>query len=246
MNKHYVHSAFQILKLRARILNLNSQYLRRELYPERNILYNLDNRLAVLLKSLDKYDFIKRISSGSALFVGEGNFSFVYTLAKMQRQLGNIIASTYEKYTALSDFSKHNLKLLEKIGVHVLQDVDATKLHKTFNEGSFDTIIFQFPHTGNRESVNNLNPNYVLVRDFIISAYRILKMHGIILITVVDNDYYNNIFKFGEIAELCGLSTPIKYVFDPDDYPGYIHTMAHREGSAIDEYDQFATWEFQV
>ena len=164
----------------------------------------------------------------------------------MQKQLCSVVASTYEKYNTLSDFSKHNLKLLEKIGVHVLQEIDATKLHKIFNKISFDTIIFQFPHTGSRETVNGMNPNYVLVRDFITSACKVLKMHGIILITIVDNDYYNNIFNFAKIAKLYGLSSPIKYVFDPDDYPDYIHTMAHQEGSAIEEYNQFATWKFQV
>lgn len=126
------------------------------------------------------------------------------------------------------------MKLLEKIGVNVLQEIDATKQHKIFNKISFDTIIFQFPHIGSREMVNGMNPNYVLVRDFITSACKVLKMHGIILITVVDNDYHNNIFNFAKIAELYGLSLPIKYVLDPDDYPDYIHTMAHKEVSAID------------
>jgi hypothetical protein len=62
----------------------------------------------------------------------------------------------------------------------------------------------------------------------------------------VDNDYYNNIFNFAKIAELYSLSSPIKYVLDPDDYPDYIHTMAHQEGSSIDQYNQFATWKFQL
>lgn len=54
--------------------------------------------------------------------------------AKMQKQLANVVVSTCEKCSVLSDFSKHNFKLLGKIGVHVLQEIDATKLDKIFNK----------------------------------------------------------------------------------------------------------------
>ena len=70
VNKHYIKSAFRILKLRARILQLKSHCSSLKLYAERSQLYDLDNSLVALLKSLEKYDFIKHISSGSVLFVG--------------------------------------------------------------------------------------------------------------------------------------------------------------------------------
>ncbi|BBJ31379.1 MULTISPECIES: hypothetical protein [spotted fever group] len=34
---------------------------------------------------------------------------------------------------------------------------------------------------------------------------------------------------------------PIKYKFDPKDYPGYVHTMTNQDESAIEEYSKFAT-----
>jgi hypothetical protein len=32
--------------------------------------------------------------------------------------------------------------------------------------------------------------------------------------------------------------------FDPDDFPGYHHTMTHEEESAIDDYEHFASYIF--
>ena len=88
----------------------------------------------------------------------------------------------------------------------LLHDLDGTKLHKIFTRPMFDTIIFQFPHSGSREPINNLNPNYVLMRNFIISASRVLKKDGIILVTIVDNDFYNNMFRLEELATDLGLT----------------------------------------
>lgn len=130
--------------------------------------------------------------------------------------------------------------------MNVLHNVDATKLHKIFNRNSFDTIIFQFPHSGSREEINSLNPNYILDRNFIISASYVLKKHGLILITIVDSNFYNNIFQFEKLLQELRISTPIKYKFDPKDYPEYVHTMTNQDESAIEGYSKFATWEFKL
>ncbi|WP_395477388.1 hypothetical protein [Rickettsia endosymbiont of Pantilius tunicatus] len=39
---------------------------------------------------------------------------------------------------------------------------------------------------------------------------------------------------------------PIKYKFDPKDYPEYSHTMTNQDESAIEEHSKFATWEFKL
>ena len=52
--------------------------------------------------------------------------------------------------------------------------------------------------------------------------------------------------KFDVIAKLNHLQKPVKYSFDPMDYKYYQHTMTHQEGSALDEYDKFATYEFRL
>ena len=118
--------------------------------------------------------------------------------------------------------------------------------YKNFYSKAFDTIIFQFPHSGSREGINGVNANYVLVRNFIISASHILKRDGVVLITVVDSDFYNNMFRFDELAEELRISLPTKYKFDPKDYPEYEHTMTHQDESGIDDYSKFATYEFRL
>lgn len=172
--------------------------------------------------------------------------SFTISLAKKLNLLPNLIASTYEDYSELSNYAKFNAKLLKQAGITVLHGLDGTKLHKNFYSNTFDTIIFQFPHFGSREGINGVNANYVLVRNFIISASHILKRDGVVLITVVDSDFYNNMFRFNELAEELRISLPTKYKFYPKDYPEYEHTMTHQDESAIDDYSKFATYEFRL
>ncbi|MBL3285310.1 DUF2431 domain-containing protein [Rickettsiales endosymbiont of Paramecium tredecaurelia] len=119
-------------------------------------------------------------------------------------------------------------------------------MHQNFYSNAFDTIIFQFPHSGSREGINGVNANYVLVRNFIISASHILKRDGVVLITVVDSDFYNNMFRFDELAQELRISQPIKYKFNPKDYLEYEHTMTHQDESGIDDYSKFATYEFRL
>jgi hypothetical protein len=73
-----------------------------------------------------------------------------------------------------------------------------------------------------------------------------LKRRGAILITIVDSDFYNNMFRFNELAEELGIKSPIKYKFDPKDYPEYEHTMTHQEENGIDDYSKFTSWEFRI
>lgn len=68
---------------------------------------------------------------------------------------------------------------------------------------------------------------------------------GSILIITVDNEYYNNIFQFEELAKLLDLKL-VKYKFDPDEYKDYEHTMTPQDGSVIDKYTSFASWEFKL
>ena len=185
-------------------------------------------------------------NEGNTLLLGEGNLSFTISLVKKLQLLPHLIAATYEDYSELSEYVKLNTKLLKQAGVKILHNLDPTELHQNFYSNAFDTIIFQFPHSGSREGINGVNANYVLVRNFIISASHILKRDGVVLITVVDSDFYNNMFRFDELAEELRISLPKKYKFDPKDYPEYEHTMTHQDESGIDYYSKFATYEFRV
>ncbi len=205
----------------------------------------IDDNLVFLFKSLIQYDFYQALSNGKSLLVGEGNLSFILSLAFKLKNNHNIVASTLENQDELTDSAKGNAKHLKKLGVNVIHGIDATKLNHALKNIKFDKIIFQFPNVGSRELIDGQNPNYVLVKEFLEGAYINLAIDGSIIISAVDNDYYNNIFKFEELALVLGFNKPVKYKFDPKAYPNYEHTMTHQEGSAIDQYTKFATWEFK-
>ena len=246
INHEDLHCALQILELRTKVLDLNLNQIEQGYYGQIKELRALDHKLCTLYKSITKYDFVSTIKGGSTLLVGEGNLSFTISLVKKLQLLPNFITSTYEDYSELSQHAWSNAKLLKQAGIKVLHELDATELHKYFYSNTFDTVIFQFPHSGSGESVNGINANYVLVKKFIISASYVLKKDGVLLITVVDSDFYNNTFRFDELAEELGISQPTKYKFNPKDYPEYEHTMTHQEENGIDDYSKFITYEFRI
>ena len=197
-------NAFRILEFRLKLIELRLRCSELGLKGPQQLICDAMHELSLISKSLIKYDFIKRISCGSTLLVGEGNLSFACVLAERIQYLNKMITSTYEKYSELSDDAKHNVRILNDINMHILYGLDGTKLHKVFSTLSLDTIIFQFPHSGSREPIKGQNPNYVLVHDFLSSSLSVLKKDGVVLITVVDSDYYDNMFKFEELAALTG------------------------------------------
>jgi len=244
--QNIMHATLRIIDLRIKGLFLYQKavLIKNQLIQQEII--KLDKELILLLKNYNSFDFIKQISQGPTLLVGEGNMSFIKCLTKRFQKLPYIVTSTYEKYDELSTLGQSNAKHLRQLGIEVYHELDATKLHEVFSNLIFNTIIFQFPNSGSRESENGTNSNYNLVSNFIKSATKILRQNGSILITTVDSDYYNNIFKFDEIAELQSLQKPIKYSFNPQDYEDYQHTMTNEDKSAIEEYDNFITWEFKL
>jgi hypothetical protein len=241
-----MQSALRILELRAKVFDLNLKQKDLGYYGQTNELRALDHKLYMLYKSITKYDFVSKIKEGNALLVGEGNLSFTISFAKKLGLLFNLIASTYEDYSELSEYAKFNAKLLKRAGIKVLHGLDGTELYKNFYSNAFDAIIFQFLHSGSREGINGVSPNYVLVKKFIIFASYILKRNRVVLITIVDSDFYNNMFRCDELAEELRISQPTKYKFNPKDYSEYEHTMTHQEESGIDDYSKFATYEFRI
>ncbi len=208
-------------------------------------LKQIDAKLIALLKKAAAFDFAQELSKGKTLLVGEGNLSFTLSLAATgQIPKNNLTATTYEKPSELSEVAEENTRKLKSFGVNVLHNVDATRLASFFGNSLFNHVVFQFPNTGTREPVEGHNPNFILVRDFLKSAYNQLSRGSRVLITVVDNSYYQGAFQFEEAAELAGFSAPDSYPFDPSDFPEYDHTMTHQEGSAIDKHTEFRTWVF--
>ncbi len=97
-----------------------------------------------------------------------------------------------------------------------------------------------------RESVEGRTANFILIRNFLISASRQLAKGGGAFISAVDNSYYQGTFQFEEAAEIAGFKPPEIYKFDPSEFPGYVHAMTHEEGSALENHGKFSTWVFRL
>lgn len=93
------------------------------------------------------------------LLVGEGNFSFARSLAEnyLQENWNKMVATCYDSedilYEKYGDEAKENIEILRAFGVHILFDVDATKLQerKMLRKNVFTKIIFNFPHAGKKK-----------------------------------------------------------------------------------------------
>jgi len=189
--------------------------------------------------------FLRCIQQGNILFVGEGNLSFVSSLAQLPNiPSQRITASVYEDKIVSKDTAE-NAELLKKLGISVQCGVDATKLDQHYQGNKFSTIIFQFPHTGSRDPLYGHNPNFVLIRRFLKSAAPCLEEHGQILISAVDNPHYQGAFQFEEAAKETGYKNPETLCFEPSSFPGYTHSNTHDDGSALDSHNKFKTWLFR-
>lgn len=91
------------------------------------------------------FDFSKRVATGATLLVGEGNLSFALSLAKMSsRHARNLLATTFEPDTEVSNTAKQNAAQLRSLGSRVEHNVDATKLTRSIGPQQFQLIIFSF------------------------------------------------------------------------------------------------------
>lgn len=229
---------------------MNQQLIHRSLnlglVAEAKQLQRIDRHLTWLLHKSTSFDFVAEVSQGRTLLVGEGNLSFTRSLAAMSGITpSKLIATTFENKEELSTDAIANAEALRHKGVTVLHGVDASSLASVFGSWRFDTIVFQFPHAGSRDAVEGHNPNFILVRDFLISAAAQLHRGGKVLISVVDSPHYRGAFQFDEAADIAGFAPPESYPFDPSAFPEYEHTMTHQSGSAIDHHDEFSTWVFR-
>lgn len=191
--------------------------------------------------------FMSHIRQGNTLFVGEGNLSLALSIAKTSGvTASDFVATTYEKTSDLSEEAQQNSETLKQSGASVLNGIDATKLDQYFPRQKFDTIVFQFPNAGSREPEYGRNPNFILIRDFLKSAATCLTSNGRILITAVDSPHYQGAFHLEEAAEKAGYRVIGPYPFDPESFPGYSHTNTNDDDSALEKYDEFKTWVFEL
>lgn len=117
----------------------------------------------------------------SVLLVGEGNFSFSAALSRQNLNV-ELVATCYES-SPCQEAAKSNVDYLRKNGVCVLFNVDATKLEEcpSLKSRLFEKIIFNFPHVGGKMRIER---NRDLLRSFFVSAVRMLKENGQVLVTL--------------------------------------------------------------
>lgn len=217
------------------------------LVPEARQCRKLDHALISLLHKATHFDFIGQVAQGRTLLVGEGNLSFSLNLARSSRIVSSrLLTTTFETNDELSEEAIENAQVLKARGVTVVHGVDATDLGNTFGSWLFDNIIFQFPHVGYRGAEEGRNPNFILIRDFLLSAFSQLHRNGRVLITTANTPHYRGAFQFEEAAETAGFQPPEVYPFDPSQFPGYEHTMTHQSSSALENHDTFSTWIFRI
>jgi 25S rRNA (uracil2634-N3)-methyltransferase len=189
---------------------------------------------------------VYRALNCKTLLLGEGNFSFTSSIVFDHHAPPMMITSTiYESIRDISDDSRDDAQKLFKMGVNILENVDATRLDLTFPYQKFDTIIFQFPNAGSREPNRGHNPNFILVRRFLKSALERIRQDGEIIISVVNSPYYEGRFRMDEAAEYAGITNFFAIPFSPGDFPSYSHVNTNDEDSALKEHRSFETWIFQ-
>ena len=194
-------------------------------------------------KQLLAFDFSELVHGGPVLFVGEGNLSFSHHLAKfagLTRR--NIVATVYENAESLSAAIRKIATSLRQLGARVIASADATDLAETFRKERFVGIVFQFPNVGSRTPFYGQNPNHVLATRYLKSAINFLTHDGVAIITTVDSPFYEGAFKIGKAATKAGYDLPRIFDFDPTDFPNYTHQNTANDESAIEQYDEFATW----
>eukprot|EP00854_Cymbomonas_tetramitiformis_P007050 gene7050-8407_t len=161
------------------------------------------------------------------LVLGDADFSWSASLACFfqPQPAENLVGTAFESFASLKkkyDTFQGNKQALEKCGATCLDSVDATRLHATELGGSFDFIVFNFPHTGTDEGLDHsIQENQQLVQRFLASAPALLKPDGEVIVTLIRR-YPYTAWKIKEQTSP-GLQYMGAVLFDPAVYQGYKH-----------------------
>ena len=167
-------------------------------------------------------------SKKSILSVGSGDGS--QSASIVEQGFRNILTTFYDsRQQVLWKYppAKEKLKVLDEQCRHRPKfGIGATKL-ETYNLGSFDLIMFTFPHTGvPNNSLDSRSSNRALLKRFLVSAQKLLKPGGEIQITLKRGQVYDD-WNLSEIVKekAIGLKYRSKHLFDKRQFPGYTHRL---------------------
>ncbi|KAI9139580.1 hypothetical protein BKA69DRAFT_623891 [Paraphysoderma sedebokerense] len=193
------------------------------------------------------------------LLIGEGNFSFAYSLAEKFNGGFNITATSYDSESIMkqkyTDAESIVNEFTDLCGT-VLYNVDGTKLDKVHElKGKrFHKIVFMFPHVGLgiKDRDLNIKANQDLLLDFFSSAIPYLtnpkhfpqdSKPGQIHVTIKEGEPYIN-WNIKQIAKSTGmLKTVMSFEFNPSLYPRYSHrrTIGFQEGLSKDANEEISS-----
>ncbi|KAL8952447.1 MAG: hypothetical protein Q9222_001638 [Ikaeria aurantiellina] len=184
--------------------------------------------------------------SDRILLVGEGDFSFAYSLYT-HHSCHNLIATCYDDAATLAEKYPQSTQYIrdlesdayedEEADVKVLHGVDATKLGKggsvggggkEVRKGGFDEVVFNFPHVGGltRDVNRQVRHNQELLVNFFKAAIPLLAPAGSIIITIFEGEPYS-LWNIRDLARHVGLKVGRSFKFQAEAYPGYKHARTY-------------------
>ncbi len=165
------------------------------------------------------------------LLIGEGEFSFALAYAQKHPDY-EIVATEYcsgkevrEKYPK----AEANLRALHFLpNVRVITKIDATKLGRYKNiQGVFDKVIFNFPHTGQRDG-----STAEMIDGFFRAVKNVLKADGKVQMGVVDTVHFDGRYVLWSAATHNRFKLTKRKLWDRTGFykeHDYIHVSTQRD-----------------
>eukprot|EP00128_Syssomonas_multiformis_P017603 Colp12_sorted_trinity150504_noHs@32501 len=191
-------------------------------------------------KTFMPYKVDKRI-----LLVGEGNFSFAHSLVELLGTGANVVATGFDSEKIMAekyDDAAEHIEAVIEAGGEVLHQVDATKLATTKKLDTYDTVVFNFPHTGSgiKDQLRNIHQNQEMIVKFLTNAAAILNPGGEIHLTVKRGEPYDSwqVVRLG--TKTANLKLKNSFNFDPSVYPHYVHrrTLGFKTGVSAENNEE--------